>query len=99
MARQGIVTLRDDGSLWVWETQSNPLLLPASASLQYGSPKRLGTHSDWIAIEGYGNGVVSLAADGGLWYWPLMENSQYLRGTEPLLAVSEKPQLLANIFK
>jgi len=76
-----IVTLKNDGSLWLWDFSYN---------FRYGwsperdesrmlgvKPIRLGTHSDWIAISsGYGN-VTALAADGSLWFWPL-GNVQYI---------------------
>ena len=43
-------------------------------------PVRLGTHADWIAITSEGGDIVSLAADGSLWYWPL-ENENLMRGS------------------
>jgi hypothetical protein len=76
-------------------------------------PVPLGTHADWVAITEAPGGIVSLAADGSLWYWPL-ESAQQLatyydgggifwdnnnnRYLEPLLDISRKPQKLTNIF-
>jgi hypothetical protein len=64
-------------------------------------PSRLGTHMDWIAITTATDGIISLAADGSLWYWPLQEGTdrywdpQYI---QPLLDISRNPQPLGNIF-
>jgi hypothetical protein len=71
-------------------------------------PVRLGTHSDWIAIAGADGGIISLAADGSFWFWPLGRPSDfkyfydYGNGDgshfEPLLDMSRKPQFLGNVF-
>ena len=45
--------------------------------------------------------IVSLAADGGLWYWPLERPEYYDSGNrkfEPLLDIPRKPVFLGNIF-
>jgi hypothetical protein len=57
----------------------------------------LGIHSDWVAVADDRDGVISLAADGSLWYWPdkgVFESSKNLLMLKP----SRKPELLANIF-
>ncbi|HEY1661960.1 MAG TPA: hypothetical protein VGI03_06030 [Verrucomicrobiae bacterium] len=99
-----LVTLKDDGTLWLWDFTPNFNRSLALDQRTYESmnPVRLGTHSDWIAImsgEGY---IVSLAADGSLWYWPMEEEwPRYYREnqrSEPLFDYSRKPQLLGNVF-
>ncbi len=74
------------------------------------TPVRLGIHSDWISVISVDSGVISLAADGSLWYWPLENPNRFglaigMRGyttgdppREPLLNMSGKPQFLGNIF-
>lgn len=106
-----VVTLKDDGTLWVWNFHHdywrgwNPEL--DEQEMLATQPVRLGTHSDWIAIASTDGGAISLAADGSLWYWPLAD-AIYLAGNSinqsgdihftPLLDISHKPQLLANVF-
>jgi len=109
---QKLVTLKDDGSLWLWNYSWNwrrgwnPDR--DEGELQNTIPVRLGTHSDWIAISsgerfwpGGFSYILSLAADGSLWYWPL-EQSDYYYGSnqkfEPLLDIPRKPIFLGNVF-
>jgi hypothetical protein len=80
--------------------------------MQEVKPARLGTHTDWVAIASAEGGIVSLAADGSLWYWPLSSGDSYMSNTglirlfqdnrsesfQPLLDVSRKPQLIANVL-
>ena len=76
-----IVTLKDDGSLWLWNFHFNYRRAITwetdrlAHEIQNTRPVRLGTHSDWIAISGGWGNVTALAADGSLWFWPL-ENTQ-----------------------
>lgn len=103
------ITLKSDGTLWLWDFRFNPTRWePENFEQEVVKtvPVRLGTHSDWVAICG----DVSLAADGGLWFWPLVDASQLagFLGLEhnnnsgqnwlPLLDISRKPQLLGNVF-
>jgi len=98
-----MVTLKRDGSLWLWNFQMAGLVWNQEIlrNFQNTVPVRLGAHSDWIAIGQMSGRVVSLAADGSLWLWQFEpsfffhpENSQI----PPLLSVSRKPELLGNIF-
>ena len=104
------VTLKNDGTLWLWDFRQNqprdwdPLRFDAEVAKTV--PVRLGTHSDWIAISD----DFALAADGSLWFWPLMDASQLSnflgfsryenngQNWRPLLDISRKPQLLGNVF-
>jgi hypothetical protein len=64
-------------------------------------PVRLGTHSDWIAVTGADGGIISLAADGSLWFWRFKPNYSYVShdiAFVPLLDISRKPQRIAGIF-
>jgi ABC-type transport system involved in multi-copper enzyme maturation permease subunit len=109
-----IVTLKNDGSLWLWNFQYSSQMEWNTRSfeneIQNTHPIRLGTHSDWIAISDSWGNVTALAADGSLWFWPL-ENvnsigefygTQFFNNGdshfEPLLDISRKPQLLGNVF-
>jgi ABC-type Na+ efflux pump permease subunit len=109
---EGIVTLKDDGTLWLWnfhhddwrgwdpERDEHEMLAT--------KPVRLGTHADWIAIASADGGISSLAADGSLWYWPLERPDYFYQfysygngdgsHLEPLLDMSRKPVALGNIF-
>jgi hypothetical protein len=102
-----LIALKKDGTLWLWNfhrsysasywDQNNQY----EAEIQKTVPVRLGTHTDWIAI----NGSTALAADGSVWHWPLENSSAYYderddtRGSRPLLDISHKPQLLGNVFE
>jgi hypothetical protein len=71
----------------------------AERALMNTVPVRLGTHSDWIAVAGGFNSLISLAADGSMWYWPLESfGGDTGLGIPALLDVSHKPQYLGNIF-
>ena len=105
-----LVTLRADGTLWLWPFQSQrrpgfrwgERYELAERAVQNEVPVRLGTHADWVAIAHAGDNLVSLAADGSLWYWPLSPVTPYYgdnnQRTDPLLDISHKPRLLGNIF-
>jgi alpha-tubulin suppressor-like RCC1 family protein len=97
-----VVTLKNDGTLWLWNFLHEDLMAT--------TPVLLSIHSDWISVVSAGNGVISLAADGSLWYWPLDDPDHFGPATamvgyrnddpnrEPLLKMSGKPQFLGNIF-
>jgi alpha-tubulin suppressor-like RCC1 family protein len=105
------VTLKDDGSLWLWDFRQ-PYWRRDETYLLAVKPTRLGTHSDWLAIADTSGGIISLAADGSLWFWPLDSAAEFfaqLGGSilwdnnnqsqiQPLLDISRKPRLMGNIF-
>lgn len=108
---QKIVALKNDGTLWLWSFSydwraglySQKRIELETVNL---SPVRLGIHADWLGIAGADGGIISLAADGSLWYWPL-EDPKNMREwynhnsdspVEPLLDISRKPQPLGNLF-
>jgi ABC-2 family transporter protein len=109
-----VVTLKGDGTLWLWNFHYDGMWGTAvdriEKPLLATTPVRLGIHSDWISVASAGSGVISLAADGSLWYWPLENPNHFglaigMRGytnedplREPLLKMSGKPQFLGNIF-
>lgn len=103
---QKIVTLKDDGSLWLWDFFYRDRRFGWNVDaemhrIQNTIPIRLGTHSDWIAITGAENGIISLAADGSLWFWPMQRPMYYNNlgmNYEPLLDMPKKPIFLVNIF-
>jgi len=111
-----VVTLKNDGTLWCWNFPHNywnelnrARYEPAMIQTQ---PVRLGTHADWLAVTEAPGGIVSLAADGSLWYWPLDSAQRFAsdygngnywdennnRYLEPLLDISRKPQRLGKVL-
>ncbi len=116
VAGQGgkVVTLKDDGTLWLWnfyrDGRSGWDPGRDERRILGQTPVRLGIHSDWVGIANADGGVISLAADGSLWFWPLDRAGamgryndanfydQDTRRIEPLLDVSRKPQRLGNLF-
>ncbi|MGA9453567.1 MAG: hypothetical protein WBW41_19745 [Verrucomicrobiia bacterium] len=111
-----IVTLKNDGTLWLWNFYHNNRYrwnTERDEQAMLGTtPARLGSHADWIAITSADGGIISLAADGSLWYWPLESASRFASDfgngvfwdsrsntyLEPLLDISRKPQFLGNVF-
>jgi len=83
-----MVALKSDGTLWECCRNNPPFAVPAP-------PTRIGIHNDWIAIVGAGDGVVSLAADGSLWFWP---DRNLYEWSEHLLKFPKQPRFLGNIF-
>jgi hypothetical protein len=55
----------------------------------------LGIHQDWVALTSIGAGVVTLAADGSLWLWPVRDTYSY---DETLLQLPKQPQYLGNVY-
>jgi ABC-type transport system involved in multi-copper enzyme maturation permease subunit len=97
-----LVALKSDGTLWKWDVYR---MAPSEVSawnwerespsvIANATPTRLGIHKDWVAVAKDWHGVVSLAADGSLWFWPDKSAFEY----SSLLKLSRKPELLANIF-
>ena len=103
-----IITLKKDGTLWLWNFNRSSLngwdQNQFEAEIQKTIPIRLGTHADWVAISGYWGSAITLAADGSLWWWPPENTEQYYNnstdgpGIGPLLDISQKPQLIGNVF-
>jgi len=108
------VTLKDDGTLWLWNFYHDSFAVRdirrIELEMRLRTPVRLGTHADWIAIASVVGGIISLAADGSLWYWPLEDADHFAMSAgdryfgngnlhvQPLLDISRKPQLLGNVF-
>jgi ABC-type transport system involved in multi-copper enzyme maturation permease subunit len=84
----GMFALKSDGTLWEW----NPHYPFGPFTAR---PTRMGIHNDWVAIVGTGNGVVSLAADGSLWFWP---DRRMYEWSQLLLKLPKQPQFLGNVF-
>ncbi len=103
-----VVTLKADGTLWLWDFRSRTGSgwndERAQREARQTVPTQLGTHSDWIAVAGDSAGLVALAADGSLWFWPVESVENYYghrsdgANIHPLLEVSRKPQLMGNVF-
>ncbi len=91
--------LKVNGTIWAWSLGNqggDPFrrdYVPASES-----PIRLGTHNDCVAVAGAMGGIVSLAADGSLWYWYGRDREDYRNSHQPLLAASRRPSKIGNIF-
>lgn len=109
---ENVVTLKSDGTLWLWNFQpgesrgGNPER--DEQLMLHQNPIRLGAHADWVGITSAESGIISLAADGSLWYWPL-ESAEHFgdfgasvfndyNPFGPLLDLSRKPQSLGNLF-
>ncbi|HTL74008.1 MAG TPA: ABC transporter permease subunit [bacterium] len=112
-----VVTLKNDGTLWLWNFSHDSRRgwdpQRDEREMLDRVPARLGSHADWVAITEAPGGIISLAADGSLWYWPLESAQRFAADFgngmfwdnsnnyyfEPLLDISRKPQKLANIFR
>jgi hypothetical protein len=109
-----LAALRADGTLWVWSLEDLhrqgiiKFTFQPGANVETGiqanpvaaskSPRRLGRHDDWVAVSGALGGIVSLAADGSLWYWWGRDEDDYQNSDQPMLAPSRRPDKIGNIF-
>jgi alpha-tubulin suppressor-like RCC1 family protein len=100
---QHLVALKSDGSLWKWDLYRGipskgrawDSIRQSARAIANAAPTRLGIKNDWVAVAKHEEGVIPLAADGSLWYWP---DKEFIGEPTPLLRPPRKPQLLANIF-
>jgi len=59
----------------------------------------MGSHRDWVAVGSALGGIVSLSADGGLWYWwDRSNNFDPHDSAQPMLATPRRPVKIENIF-
>jgi hypothetical protein len=56
---------------------------------------RVGSQNDWLAISATSGGVLALAADGSLWFWPDRGSYEY---QQRLLQLPKQPQFLGSVF-
>jgi hypothetical protein len=91
-----IATLKADGSLWEWDLPRRGYTenLLESGALGAQPPRQLGAHKDWVAVAGLMEGIVSVAADGTVWYW--WGRNDY-RSSQPMLKSSRRPEVIAEI--
>jgi hypothetical protein len=88
----GLAAVKADGSLWRLNVYGIYAELPESQ-------ERLGRHNDWLAVGSLEGSIVSLAADGSLWYWWDQNRDFYNpNSSQPLLAASRKPSKIENIL-
>jgi alpha-tubulin suppressor-like RCC1 family protein len=86
--------LKTDGSIWHWRPERLGLKFPDSVLQgKAAHPTRLGQRDDWLALTSAAYGVVSLAADGNLWFWESGE--MYPPSLRP---PSRSPTLLGNLL-
>ena len=101
IAKNWMVALKSDGTLWedsYDDYNSGPVIhLPQPPPQLPLLPTRLGIHDDWIAITRAENGVISLAADGSLWFWPARGSYNY-DYEHTLLRLPKQPKFLGNVF-
>lgn len=99
-ARDSVVALRADGTLWKWN-HAPPGWMTAES---FGTPVRVSQHKDWVALttvcdndNGGERYAVSLAADGSLWLWP--HNDTVMPRNDRWLAPPKRPVYLGNVLK
>jgi hypothetical protein len=87
-----VFLLKANGALRKWDFPGDP-----AAPLYRARARRLGSHSDWVAICAHRGGLISLAADGSLWFRHFGPQpwGSIIR---PLLAASRRPQLIGNVL-
>ncbi len=102
------VTLKTDGTLWRWNKQSIisqlGVRVPNLGDPHMIYPVNFSSHSDWVAIGQMMDGIVSLAADGSLYFWKFQPETDYYYGylgigmNSSWLQVTRRPVFLGNIF-
>jgi len=102
-----VVALKSDGSLWGWNFTVGGFIdwratmgdLTALGKILDQPPVRLGIHQDWVGLTGTEGGVVTLAADGSLWFWPGLDYEMGYEETQPhLLKLPKQPEWLGNVL-
>jgi len=93
-----MVAIKNDGTLWQW-------LPPGRGQGWWGfqprdflfhAPVRLGIHSDWISIVAVEGGMVTLAADGSLWFWPDPSPYNY---QDMVIELPKQPQFIGKVLE
>jgi hypothetical protein len=98
-----LVALRSDGSLWYWRpigqamNELSGTWKATWTALTQNAPRRLGPRHDWVAVCGMMGGVVSVEADGTLWYWWPRDN--HAESSQPMLAPSRRPDRLGSLVE
>jgi ABC-type transport system involved in multi-copper enzyme maturation permease subunit len=74
------VGIRDDGTFRIWSHE----LLTTNSGQHYGSydwfptDSQIGTGTNWLAVAGGGEKVVTLKSDGTLWLWNFHRNRDWM---------------------
>ncbi|MCH8844551.1 MAG: beta-propeller fold lactonase family protein [SAR324 cluster bacterium] len=74
------VAIKNDGTLWVWGG-NNFGQLGDGTTTATATPTKLGTDSDWLAVEAGNSFTIAIKDDGTLWAWGLNDNGQLGNGT------------------
>lgn len=64
------LAIKKDGSLWAWgNNEHGQLGLGEADQVPHPAPARVGTGTDWVAVDGGGAHTVALKTDGSVWSW------------------------------
>jgi len=88
-----LVALKQDGTLWQWGGRPGYI---GGGPDYLGTPHRLGTRQDWVALAQIQEGAVSVGGDGRLCLWRI--NEYWPVSPQKLIAPSRKPVSLGNLF-
>jgi hypothetical protein len=69
------VALRGDGSLWTWCYNSYGQLGIGPTNNEIIRPVRVGIDTDWSGVAATGHGTLAVKADGSLWAWGGINNT------------------------
>lgn len=96
---QTLAGIKANGTLWAWSlSEQSDWPFRKVHPLRSEAPIQWGIHDDWVAIGGALGGIVSLAADGSLWYWWGGDSEGYRNSDQPLLRASRRPSRIGNVF-
>ena len=72
------LSLKSDGTLWMWGSNSNGKLAQnnGSANARLSSPTQVGTDTNWNYVQGNRTAIFGTKTDGSLWSWGYNLNGQ-----------------------
>jgi alpha-tubulin suppressor-like RCC1 family protein len=85
------VALKSNGQLWAWGDNEYGQLGNGQPFAGTNHPARIGTDSDWVAVDANDFFTVALKANGQIWAWGLNEDGVLGNGSADEFEIAEVP--------